>query len=178
MPLHRFFQEFKGSLAISRLGDDAFQHLALVINSPPKVVSHAVDLHVDFVQVPLPLTASAHRLDPLASDLGGEHRTEPVPPVSHRLVTDLDTPLMQEILDVSKRQRKTNVEHHRQADDLGARLEVSERRAFGHPCRLGDSQGSLKQSSSDNTGAGAADPAAFSWALVQSGQLLDGDCRR
>jgi hypothetical protein len=36
VPLHRFLHEFQGCLAISGLGDDALQHLALMIDSPPR----------------------------------------------------------------------------------------------------------------------------------------------
>jgi hypothetical protein len=44
--------------------------------------------------------------------------------------------LVQQVLDVSQREREPDVEHHRQPDDRGARLEVPERRAFGQPARL------------------------------------------
>lgn len=47
-----------------------------------------------------------------------EHRTKPVLPVAHRFVADLATPLKQKIFDVTQRQRKPNVKHHRQADHL------------------------------------------------------------
>jgi hypothetical protein len=39
-------------------------------------------------------------LNPFSSDLGGEHRAEPVPPKPHRFVADIDATLMQHILDV------------------------------------------------------------------------------
>ena len=35
-------------------------------------------------------------MNPPLSDLGGEHRTEPVPPISHRLVADIDATLVQQ----------------------------------------------------------------------------------
>jgi hypothetical protein len=47
-------------------------------------------------------------------------------------LADLDAALVQEILDISEREREPDVEHHRQSDDLGVRLAVSERGAFGH----------------------------------------------
>jgi hypothetical protein len=53
-------------------------------------------------------------------------------------MADLDAALMQEILHVAQRQRKADVQHHRQADDLGARLEVAEGGAFCHTVRLAD----------------------------------------
>ncbi len=59
-------------------------------------------------------------------------RAEPVPPEPHRLVADDDAPFVQEILDVSKRQREAHIHHHRAADDLGRRLEIAERGALGH----------------------------------------------
>jgi hypothetical protein len=51
----------------------------------------------------------------------------------HCFMANLDTTLVQEILHVAQRQRKPNVQHHRQADDLWARFEVAERGALGHP---------------------------------------------
>ena len=51
---------------------------------------------------------------------------------------------------LAQRQREPNVEHHRQADDLWARLEVAERGALGHQTRLDGHPGPLKKSSSNN----------------------------
>lgn len=112
-----------------------------------------VDLHEHLIQVPLPMTARAHRFRPSTPDLGCEHRTEPVPPEAHCFVADLDAPFVPKILDVAQRQREPDVEHHRQADDLRARLEVAERGALGHQRRLAGHPRRLKPSSSDNTGA-------------------------
>ena len=50
-----------------------------------------------------PLAIGAHRLDTLAFDLGGKHRPEPVPPVSHRLVADLDASLVEQVFDIPQR---------------------------------------------------------------------------
>ena len=55
MPFHRFLQEFKRRFTIERLGDDAFKHLAFVINRAPKEVRDPVDLHVEAIHVPLPV---------------------------------------------------------------------------------------------------------------------------
>lgn len=41
-------------------------------------------------------------------------------------LTDLDLALVQQILDVSQRKWESDIEYHRQANDLGARLEVLE----------------------------------------------------
>jgi hypothetical protein len=68
----------------------------------------------------------AHRLHPLASNPGSEHRTKSISPVPYGLMDDLDPPLVQQVLDVSQRQREAEAEHHRQADDQRACLEVAE----------------------------------------------------
>ena len=105
MPLHQFLHELQCSFLITLLGRKGFQHLALMIDRTPKVVHLAVDLHVDLIEMPVPLCVSPHCINPLLTDLGSEHRPEPVPPKSHRLVADVDATLREQILDVSQRKR-------------------------------------------------------------------------
>jgi hypothetical protein len=47
-------------------------------------------------------------------------------------VRDLDRAFVQQVLDVPQRERITDV-HHRQADDLGLRLEDAEDAGGAHP---------------------------------------------
>lgn len=51
-------------------------------------------------------------------------------------VADLDTTLVQQVLDVPELKRETNTNHDRQADHLGTYLKVFERVSFGHAGRL------------------------------------------
>lgn len=88
-------------------------------------------------------------LNPLSSDLGGEHRAEPVPPKPHRLVADIDATFMQQILDIAKGKWKPDIHHHRQADDLWAGFEIPKRGAFCHPVTLVGRLARLKLVSSD-----------------------------
>ena len=67
-------------------------------------------------------------------DLRHEHRTEPVPPQPHRLMADIDAALEQNVLDLAQRQRIPDIHHHRQADDFGRRVEITEQ--ISHPQRL------------------------------------------
>jgi len=60
-------------------------------------------------------------------DLGRKHRTEPMPPEPDGLMADIYPSLVQHVLDVPERERETDVEYHRKADDLRARLEVLKR---------------------------------------------------
>ncbi len=65
-------------------------------------------------------------MNPSLPDLSSEHRTEPIPPEPNRLVADIDTTLKQKILDLPQRERIADVHHHREANDLGRRGEISE----------------------------------------------------
>lgn len=101
-------------------------------------------------KVPLPIRMSAKVLNPLSSDLGGEHRAEPVPPKPHRFMADVDAAFVQRILHISKRKRKPDVYNHRQADHLRAGFEVAKWAAFCHPPKLRGCPGHLNQFCSDS----------------------------
>jgi hypothetical protein len=79
----------------------------------------AVDFDERFVEVPPPIRKGMGRPNPLLLDLGGEHRTESVPPMADRLMADVDATLGEHIFDVPKRQRVLYVHQHCQADDFG-----------------------------------------------------------
>ena len=69
-----------------------------MIDSSPRVVCDPADLHAELVEVPLPLSASTHRLDPLAPDLGCKHPAKPVPAEPHGLMADLKSAFAVEIV--------------------------------------------------------------------------------
>jgi hypothetical protein len=81
-------------------------------------------------------------------DLVREHRTETVPPEPHCLVTDVEAPLEEQIFDLPQRQRIADILHHREADDLGRTVEISE--GITHRRRLGMPPARLKPIYSDN----------------------------
>lgn len=58
------------------------------------------------------------------------------------------------ILDIAQREREPDIQHHRQADDLGAGLEPLERAGLGHGRTLVGPLPRLKPSSSDKTAQG------------------------
>jgi hypothetical protein len=100
-------------MAIPALGDIGFEH---------------------FVQMPLPLSLSARPIGAFSPYLRSEHRTKPVPPKPHRFVRKIDPALVQQILDVSQRQRKADIHHHRQANDLRRRFKVA--KWVFHPAKI------------------------------------------
>ncbi len=58
----------------------------------------------------------------------------------------IDPTLVQQVFDITKRKRKPDVQHHRQADDLGTGFEVFERGRFDHSQTLRLPPALLKQS--------------------------------
>jgi hypothetical protein len=54
---------------------------------------------------------------PLA-DLGGEHRTEAVPPEPHSLVANVDAALKENIFDLPQRKRLADIHHNYGANNL------------------------------------------------------------
>jgi hypothetical protein len=93
-----------------------------------------------------------HSINPFPADLSGKYWAKSIPPKPNRLVADADTAFVQQILHISKRQRETDIHHHRQTDDLGARLEVAKGGAFCHPATLITRPARLNKFSSDNAG--------------------------
>ena len=79
--------------------------------------------------------------------LRGEHRTEPVPPELHRLMADIDAALAKNIFDLAQRQWIPDVYHHREANNLGRRVEIS--KWDSHPMRLKNGLVCLKPFCSD-----------------------------
>ena len=107
-----------------------------MINGPPEVVRLTVDLHEDVVEMPPPMCPGPHAIDPLPPDFRGEQRSEPIPPEPDGFVAYIDAALMQEVLDIPQRQRKTDVQHDGRANDLRRGFEVAEGRTFCHPATL------------------------------------------
>ena len=69
--------------------------------------------------MPLPLAIATHPTRPLPADVAGKQRTEPVPPVTHRLMGNVDIAFVEQVLDVPEAEWILHVHQHRQADDLG-----------------------------------------------------------
>ncbi len=63
----------------------------------------------------------------------------------------VDAAFAEQVLDIPKRQRKTDIQHHRQADDLWARFEVLEWIFLRHSQTLDRLTARLNPSSFDST---------------------------
>lgn len=80
-----------------------------MINGTPKVEPFAVDLHEHLVQVPPLLWPGTQPLGSLPSDFGGENRAKPMPLETHGVMTDIDAAFVQQVLDISQREREADV---------------------------------------------------------------------
>lgn len=90
-----------------------------MIDSPPEIHHLAVDLDVHFIEMPPPVPETAHPAYPLATDIAGKHRAEPVPPEPNRLVAQINTPFEQQILDIPQREWEAHIHEDNQPDHLG-----------------------------------------------------------
>ena len=72
-----------------------------MIDGSPRVMSLTVDFHEHLVQMPPP-PAGFHSGSTPFSDLRGKHRTEPMPPISHRFMTDIDAAFVEKIFHIAK----------------------------------------------------------------------------
>jgi hypothetical protein len=73
-----------------------------MVDRTPTVMGLSIDFHENLVQMPLPIGMGVLPLDTFLADLGCENRAEPIPPKPHRLVTDIDPSLVQQVYNISK----------------------------------------------------------------------------
>jgi len=78
---------------------NATGHAGWRYGRPPEIMRFAIGLDEYLVQMPTSLRKRTMMKASLP-DRGRKHRTEPVPPVSNRLVADVDPPLEQNILNL------------------------------------------------------------------------------
>ena len=87
-------------------------------------------------------------MNALFSDLDCKQRSQPVPPVPHRLLTNTDATFEQNVFNLAQRKRIADVQHHRKANDLGRTVEITA--GISHRLRLRNSPSPLKLIYSDN----------------------------
>jgi len=98
-----------------------------VVDGTPQIVRLPIDLYEDLIEVPAPIRVAFHPTDPLALDVGCEHRPKPVPPQPHGFMADVDAAFEEQIFDVAPRKRIPDIQHHDHADDLRRRMKVAKR---------------------------------------------------
>jgi len=79
----------------------AVEDLTSPIDRTPVVDQLAIE-HVRLIEMPVLVSKAPHAVHPLPPAVASKHRTEPVPPLPHGLVTDVDGPLEQQVFDIPK----------------------------------------------------------------------------
>ena len=90
----------------------------MVVDGTPLIMTFPVDLDEHLIKVPFPMPETPHAVHSLPTNVGSKHRTEAVPPEPHRLVTQVNAALEEQVLDVPQAQRETHIHHDHQPDDL------------------------------------------------------------
>ena len=89
---HRAPRKLKRSPAIPPFRGQDLEHFSFVVNRAPQIAALPVDPHEHLIKVPasdrIPMM-----MNPALADLRSKQRTEPVPPVAHGLVADVDAGL-------------------------------------------------------------------------------------
>ena len=85
-----------------------------------------------------------------------------MPPVTHRLVTDVDAAFVQKIFDIPEREWEPNVKHYRETHDFRAALKALEWVGFSHGRTLRTQPAPLKTNPSDKASISASDISAQS----------------
>ena len=93
-----------------------------MIDRPPQLDHIAIQLHVHLIELPPPVAEAPHATDPLPTYVGCEHRGEPVPPVPHPFMADVDAALEQQVLNIPEAEREAQIHHHHEADHPGDEL--------------------------------------------------------
>ena len=113
LAFQQFAEEASGSTPIATRLDENVDHVAVLVDSTPEIVSLAPNVHEELIQVPRITQATLSPLEP-ASIFG---TTLPAP-LADSLVGDQDSPLGQKIFDITEAQAETVIEPDGVADDL------------------------------------------------------------
>ena len=73
-------EELQSGFLIPTLGCEAFKYLGLVMFRPSEVVLFAIDRHEHLIEVPAPVLAIPHGLNPIATDFGDDAIRSPQSP--------------------------------------------------------------------------------------------------
>jgi hypothetical protein len=103
--LQKFAHQFqRGSLVSFGLNQN-IEDLALGVDGAPKIDHSAIDFQIDLIKMP-----RGARLRAALSQTGSDRRSEVIDPASNGLVGDRDPALCEQFFDVSKAQRKPDLE--------------------------------------------------------------------
>ena len=127
VPFQLFFQELERGMPISFPGYKGIKDGVLLVDSAPEVERLVYDFHEDFVKVPTPVVRTLMQSFLPLFELLRTQSTKPVPPKPYCLVAYIDPSLVEQVFDLTQRQRIPHVHHDGELDDGRRSLEVAVR---------------------------------------------------
>ena len=112
--LQQFAHQFERCFLVSAGLNQNVEHLALAIHRPPQIHPHAVDGDKHLVKVPTPISLGAQSSQPT-----GIAQSELQRPPPHGLVRNIDTAFRQQILNIAKAERKSEIQPDCVLNDRG-----------------------------------------------------------
>jgi hypothetical protein len=93
--------------------DENINHVTILVDSPPQILSLTLDIHEQFIQVPCVRQATLS-----SPESPGVFNTKLPTPLSDGFVADDDPTLCQEVFHISEAQAESVVEPNSMADDI------------------------------------------------------------
>ena len=90
-----------------------------MVHGAPKIMPFSSDFDEDLIQVPLQLRTLTHRFRSAFPDFVGEVGAKSVDPEPNAFMADIYAALVQQVFDIAKRERETDVHQHAQLDNFG-----------------------------------------------------------
>ena len=114
LALQQFPQKFQGCSLVPALLHQDVQDLTLLVDGSPHEHPFAIDAHDHLVEMPDGVSLSA-----LATNVGGDGRTELVRPAANRLVAHIDPAFGEHFLNIAQARGEAEIEPNRQPDRIG-----------------------------------------------------------
>ena len=89
-----------------------------MIDGAPEIMLHAIYLHENLIQVPLPLSVLTHVGSSLRPDLTREDWTKSIDPSPNAFMADIYPALVEQVFNIAEGKRKPDVHHHSKLDDF------------------------------------------------------------
>lgn len=98
-----------------------------MIHGTPKIIGRAIELHIDFIDMLLPMRKATHAVHSLPPNVSREHRAKPVPPEPNRFMEDIDAALEQQVFHAPQAKWETHIRQNDKTDHLRRRVEIVKR---------------------------------------------------
>lgn len=93
-----------------------------MLDRASKIVLNVIDFDGHLIQMPLPLRDLTHKALYLFADFLGKQSPKPIDPKADTFMADVYATFVEQVLDITKREWKPDINHYCELDDFGRRL--------------------------------------------------------